>query len=116
MNFLKISHFTLFGIHAKDTNFTFGTPYTHMYTDTHRDAHIQTQMQIPFSHFVLFGSFGIHTTDLHMHRHSDRVSTETLTHRYRYTDKITHNPVLIKYVFIYKIEPTGCLCIQTRNS
>ena len=29
--------------------------------------------------------------------------------------KITRNPVLIKYVFIYKLEPTGCLCIQTRN-
>ena len=79
-NFLKNSRFTLFGIHAKDTNFTFGTPYTHMYTDTHRHAYIQTQMQIPFSHFVLFGSF------LHIHRHSDRVSTETLTHRYRYTE------------------------------
>ena len=42
-------------------------------------------MQIPFSHFVLFGSVSIHTTDLHIHRHSDRVSTETLAHRYRYT-------------------------------
>ena len=48
-------------------------------------------MQIPFSHFALFGSFGIHakdiwhTTDLHMHRHSD-ICTETLTHRYRYTE------------------------------
>ena len=39
-NFFKNSHFTHFGIHAKDTNFTFGTPYTHMYTDTHRHMHI----------------------------------------------------------------------------
>ena len=69
-----ILHFTLFGsfgLHAKDTNFTFGTPHTHRYTQTH--AHIQ----IPFLHFALFGSFGIHakdiwyTTELHLHRHSD---------------------------------------------
>ena len=42
-NILKISHFALFGsfgIHVKDTNFTFGTPHTHIYTDTHR--HMQT--------------------------------------------------------------------------
>ena len=59
--------------------------HTHTYTDTHR------HIQIPFSHFALFGSFGIHakyiwhTTDLHMHRYSD-ICTETLTHRYRYTE------------------------------
>ena len=57
-----------------------------LYTDTHR------HIQIPFSHFALFGSFGIHakyiwhTTDLHMHRYSD-ICTETLTHRYRYTER-----------------------------
>ena len=56
--------------------------HTHTYTDTHR------RIQIPFSHFALFGSFGIHakyiwhTTDLHMHRYSD-ICTETLTHRYK---------------------------------
>ena len=80
MNFLKNSHFALFvsfAIHAKNTNFTFGIPHRHI--------------QIPFSHFALFGSFHIHTkyiwhtTDLHMHRYSD-ICTETLTHRYRYTD------------------------------
>ena len=59
--------------------------HTHTYTDKHR------HIQIPFSHFALFGSFGIHakyiwhTTDLHMHRYSD-ICTETLTHRYRYTE------------------------------
>ena len=43
MNLKKNSHFALFGsfgIHVKDTNFTFGTPHTHIYTDTHR--HMQT--------------------------------------------------------------------------
>ena len=39
---------------------------------------------------------------------------KTCTEKYE-VRKITRNPVLIKYVFIYKIEPTGCLCIQTRN-
>ena len=87
MNFLKNSHFALFvsfDIHAKNTNFTFGIPHTHIfrYTQTHTDT---------ISHFALFGSFGIHakyiwhTTDLHMHRYSD-ICTETLTHRYRYTE------------------------------
>ena len=43
------------------------------------------------SHFALFCSFDIHakyiwhTADLHMHRYSD-ICTETLTHRYRYTE------------------------------
>ena len=87
MNFLKNSHFALFvsfDIHAKILILHLAY-HTHTYTDTHR------HIQIPFSHFALFGSFGIHakyiwhTTDLHMHRYSD-ICTETLTHRYRYTE------------------------------
>ena len=39
--FFKISHFQLFGIFAKDTNFINGTPHTHKYTYTqHRHMHI----------------------------------------------------------------------------
>ena len=92
--FFKISHFALFGsfgIHVKDTNFTFGTPHTHIYRYTQTHAYIQTKIQVPFSHFALSDSLSIHskyiwhTTDLHMHRHSD-ICTETLTHRYRYTE------------------------------
>ena len=43
VNFLKTSHFALFvsfDIHAKNTNFTFGIPHTHIYryTQTHTDT------------------------------------------------------------------------------
>ena len=43
MNFLQNSHFALFvsfDIHAKNTNFTFGIPHTHIYryTQTHTDT------------------------------------------------------------------------------
>ena len=102
MNFLKISHFALFGsfgIHVKDTNFTFGTPHTHTYmyryTQTHAD--IQTQIQVPFSHFVLSGSFSIHskdiwhTTDLHMHRHIEtQIQIHWDTCMFVYMHKHTH--------------------------
>ena len=49
MNFLKISHFALFGsfgIHVKDTDFTFGTPHTHIYIQIHTDTcrHTDTDM------------------------------------------------------------------------
>ena len=40
-------HFTLFGsfgIHAKDTNFIFGTPQTYTCTDTQTCTHIDTNM------------------------------------------------------------------------
>ena len=39
--------------------------YTHMEIDTHRHMHTHrhTQIQIPFLHFILFGSFGIHAKD-----------------------------------------------------
>ena len=51
MNFLKNSHFALFvsfDIHAKNTNFTFGIPHTHIYRYTHR------HIQIPFFTFCTF--------------------------------------------------------------
>ena len=35
--FLHFTPFGSFGIHAKDANFTFGTPHRH--TDTHRHMH-----------------------------------------------------------------------------
>ena len=37
-------HFTLFGIHAKDTNFIFGIPQTYTCTDTQTCTHINTHM------------------------------------------------------------------------
>ena len=57
MNFFKNSHFALFvsfGIHVKDTNFTFGTPHTHTYTDTHRHMHTYRQRYRYHFHILHF--------------------------------------------------------------
>ena len=82
MNFIINSHFALFvsfDIHAKITNFTFGIPHTHTYIYIYTQTHTDT--------IFTFCTFWLiwHTTDLHMHRYSD-ICTETLTHRYRYTE------------------------------
>ena len=69
----------------KILHFTFGTPHTHIYRYPQTHAHIQTHIQMPFSHFALFGSFGIPQTytcrhsDIYVqrHRHTD---TDTLRH------------------------------------
>ena len=73
--------------------------HTHTQTHAHRDTH--RQIQIPFLHFTLFGSFGIHAKDTdyifgiqqtstcidiqtctHIDKHT---CTDILTHRYKYT-------------------------------
>ena len=94
MNFFKNSHFALFvsfGIHVKDTNFTFGTPHTHTYTDTHRHMHTYRQRYRYHFHILHFLAhlayipkiFGIPDT----YTCTDtQTYVETLTHRYRYTE------------------------------
>ena len=56
MNFLKIHilHFLSHLTYMPKILILHLAYHTHTYTDTHR------HIQIPFSHFALFGSFGIH--------------------------------------------------------
>ena len=86
--------------------------HTHTYTDTHR------HIQIPFSHFALFDSFGIHakyiwhTTDLHM---------QIL--RYMYRDIDTQIQIhwdtckfVNTYMFVYIYKHTHwCVCGESKE-
>ena len=89
----------------KILHFTFGTPHTHIYRYPQTHAHIQTHIQMPFSHFALLGSFGIPQT--YTCRHSD-IYVQTLTHRYRYTE--TH-AYLCSYVAILGLSTGKKLCV-----
>ena len=60
------------------------TSYTHIYRYTQTHAHIQTPIQISFSHFALFGLFGVPQT--YTCTDTSDICIETLTHRYKYTE------------------------------
>ena len=80
----------------KDTNFIIGT-YIHRYRYTqmhaHRDTYMpmhthtytHTQIQIPFLHFALFGSFGIHAKDTNFIFRTPPTYTDTDTHTHTHT-------------------------------
>ena len=57
------------------------TPHTQTKINVHR--HMHTQIQIPFLHFTLFGSFGIHAKDTNFTFGTPH--THTNTHRLMHT-------------------------------
>ena len=109
VNVLNFSLFGSFGIHAKDTNFTFGTPHTHLYRYTQTHAHIQHRYRYHFHilHFLahlaympkIFGILQTHTctdtqTYVQRHWHTD---TDTLRHMHvLYTYTNTHTNVHVE--------------------
>ena len=71
-------------IHAKDTNFTFGTPHTCTHT-----IQLQTDSLLASITFCTLYIFG--NTDIHMHRYTNTCTdipadTDTDTHRHMHTD------------------------------
>ena len=109
--FFKISHFALFSsfdIYAKDTKFINGTSYTnrHMHTETHTDRYRYHFYILHFLSLIWHTCRGYkfyiwHTTDLHMHRHSDMHTHGT--HMYRDIDtQIQIHTDTCMFVYIHK--------------
>ena len=86
--FFKNSHFALFGffgIYAKDTKFINVTHTHHTHRDINVHRHMHTQIQKPFFHFTLFGSFGMQymlkILISHLAHHTCiQIHTDTCTH------------------------------------
>ena len=94
---IPFSHFApfgSFGIHAKDTNFIFGTPQTYIDTDTHTCTHMYRYTQIH--------------TDTHIQAHID---TDTHTHRYTLRHTQTHACL---YTHTYTYTHT-CVCGKSKE-
>ena len=98
--FLNCTFCTLLAhIHAKDTNFTFGT-HTHTHnTDTYRHTWAS------FSHFALFYIWHHRHTQIHKHIHTCAdTPAHTDTHRHMHTDtnKCTcRHTQVYAYLFTY---------------
>ena len=107
--FLKNSHFALFGsfgIHAKDTNFTFGTPWTHTHIQIHTDTctYTDTDTDTIFTfctfwliwhtcqRYLAYHRFTHAQTLRHMYRDIDTYRY-TETHTCLYTSRNTHADV-----------------------
>ena len=114
-------HFTLFYHLAYMPNILISHLAQHTHTYRYTQTHAYIQIQIPFLHIALFGSFGIHakdiwhTTELHMHKHSDmhthrHTCTETLAHKCKYTE--TH-ACLYRYTNTH-IHTHWCACGKSK--